>query len=215
MSSSGRPRSTSSRAQLDGAQWNLDKTIVRAPADGYVTNVALRKGARVANLPLSPVMAFIDTSETMHRGRDPADRCPLRRSRPAGRDDVQVHSRARSTPARSKPCCRRCRAARRGFGHSGGAEGELRRRRSSSASSSTTQEFAKPPARRRDRHRGDLHRARQAGAHHPQGDAAADRDRELRQSVLSYFRCVTTSGAWARVVSPGVRARTASGPASP
>jgi len=29
---------------------------VRAPADGYVTNVALRKGARVANLPLAPVM---------------------------------------------------------------------------------------------------------------------------------------------------------------
>jgi RND family efflux transporter MFP subunit len=51
--------------QLEGAQWNLDKTIVRAPADGYVTNVALRKGARVANLPLSPVMAFIDTSNTI------------------------------------------------------------------------------------------------------------------------------------------------------
>ena len=39
--------------------------MVRAPADGYVTNVALIKGARVANLPLSPVMAFIDTSETI------------------------------------------------------------------------------------------------------------------------------------------------------
>jgi RND family efflux transporter MFP subunit len=51
--------------QLEGAQWNLDKTTVRAPADGYVTNVALRKGARVANLPLSPVMAFIDTSNTL------------------------------------------------------------------------------------------------------------------------------------------------------
>jgi RND family efflux transporter MFP subunit len=53
------------RAQLDSAQWNLDKTIVRAPADGYVTNLALRKGARVANLPLAPVMAFIDTSDTI------------------------------------------------------------------------------------------------------------------------------------------------------
>jgi RND family efflux transporter MFP subunit len=52
------------KAQLENARWNLDKTIVRAPADGYVTNVALRKGARVANLPLSPVMAFIDTSDT-------------------------------------------------------------------------------------------------------------------------------------------------------
>lgn len=50
------------RAQLDGAKWNLEKTVVRAPADGYVTNVALRKGARVAS---APVMAFIDTSETI------------------------------------------------------------------------------------------------------------------------------------------------------
>jgi RND family efflux transporter MFP subunit len=53
------------KAQLEGAKWNLDKTVVRAPADGYVTNLALRKGARVANLPLAPVMAFIDTSGTL------------------------------------------------------------------------------------------------------------------------------------------------------
>jgi len=51
------------RAQLEGAKWNLDKTIVRAPADGYVTNLALRKGARVT--AQAPVMAFIDTSETI------------------------------------------------------------------------------------------------------------------------------------------------------
>jgi len=56
---------TQLRAQLEGAQWNLDKTVVRAPADGYVTNVALRKGARVASLPLAPVMAFIETAETI------------------------------------------------------------------------------------------------------------------------------------------------------
>jgi RND family efflux transporter MFP subunit len=49
-------------AQLESAKWNLDKTTVRAPADGYATNVALRKGARVAS---SPVMAFIDTSQTL------------------------------------------------------------------------------------------------------------------------------------------------------
>ncbi len=51
------------RSQLDGAKWNLDRTTVRAPADGYVTNLALRKGARVT--AQSPVMAFIDTSETI------------------------------------------------------------------------------------------------------------------------------------------------------
>lgn len=53
------------RAQLEGARWNLEKTTVRAPADGYVTNVALRKGARVSSLPLAPVMAFIDTADTI------------------------------------------------------------------------------------------------------------------------------------------------------
>ena len=53
------------QAQLEGARYNLDQTIVRAPADGYVTNVALRTGARVANLPLAPVMAFIDTADTI------------------------------------------------------------------------------------------------------------------------------------------------------
>lgn len=53
------------KAQLEGAQWNLDKTVIRAPADGYVTNLALRKGARVSNLPLSPVMSFVDTADTI------------------------------------------------------------------------------------------------------------------------------------------------------
>ncbi|MBM6583803.1 HlyD family secretion protein [Microvirga sp. BT689] len=51
------------QAQLESARWNLDKSTVRAPADGYVTNLALRKGARVT--AQSPVMAFIDTSETI------------------------------------------------------------------------------------------------------------------------------------------------------
>jgi RND family efflux transporter MFP subunit len=51
------------KAQLEGAKWNLDKTTVRAPADGYVTNLALRKGARVT--AQAPVMAFIDTADTI------------------------------------------------------------------------------------------------------------------------------------------------------
>jgi multidrug resistance efflux pump len=51
------------QAELDVAKWNLDRTTVRAPTDGYVTNLALRKGARVTGQ--SPVMAFIDTSETI------------------------------------------------------------------------------------------------------------------------------------------------------
>lgn len=57
------------RAQLAGAKWNLDKTTVRAPASGYVTNLTLRKGARVN--AQSPVMAFIDTSETIFAAEIP------------------------------------------------------------------------------------------------------------------------------------------------
>ncbi|MBB4302069.1 multidrug resistance efflux pump [Rhodobium orientis] len=53
------------KAQLANARWELDNTVVTAPADGFVTNVALRPGARVAALPLAPVMAFVDTSETV------------------------------------------------------------------------------------------------------------------------------------------------------
>ena len=49
------------QAQLDTANWNLKNTTVRAPTDGFVTNVALRKGARVTG---APVMAFVDTSTT-------------------------------------------------------------------------------------------------------------------------------------------------------
>ena len=52
-------------AQVAGAKWNLEKTVVVAPAEGYVTNLALRKGARVSNLSMAPVMAFIDTSGTI------------------------------------------------------------------------------------------------------------------------------------------------------
>jgi RND family efflux transporter MFP subunit len=50
------------KAQIEAARYNLEKTVVRAPADGYVTNLALRKGARAGS---APVMAFIDTSETI------------------------------------------------------------------------------------------------------------------------------------------------------
>ncbi len=52
-------------AELGNAQWELEQTTVRAPADGYVTNVGLRKGARVTSLPVAPAMAFIDTSQTI------------------------------------------------------------------------------------------------------------------------------------------------------
>ena len=51
------------KAQLGNAQWELDQTTVRAPAEGYVTNLALRTGARVTSQ--APAMAFIDTGDTI------------------------------------------------------------------------------------------------------------------------------------------------------
>lgn len=52
------------KAQLENAEYNLRETVVRAPADGFVTNIVLRPGMRTSNLPLYNAMAFIDTSET-------------------------------------------------------------------------------------------------------------------------------------------------------
>jgi multidrug resistance efflux pump len=50
-------------ARLDQALFSLEQTVVRAPSDGYVTNIALRVGARVAAAPIASVMAFIETGE--------------------------------------------------------------------------------------------------------------------------------------------------------
>ncbi|MEA1889176.1 MAG: efflux RND transporter periplasmic adaptor subunit [Pseudomonadota bacterium] len=52
-------------ANLDQARFNLEQTVVRAPADGYVTNVNLRVGARVMAAPLASVMAFVETRESI------------------------------------------------------------------------------------------------------------------------------------------------------
>ncbi len=50
-------------ARLEKARFNLEQTVVRAPANGYVTNVSLRVGARVAAFPIASVMAFVETGE--------------------------------------------------------------------------------------------------------------------------------------------------------
>lgn len=50
-------------ARLDQARFNLEQTVVRAPTKGYVTNLALRVGARVAAAPVAAALAFIETGE--------------------------------------------------------------------------------------------------------------------------------------------------------
>ena len=48
-------------AQLVSAQWQLEQTVVRAPADGYVVNLQVRPGVRVVTLPLSAPMTFVSS----------------------------------------------------------------------------------------------------------------------------------------------------------
>ena len=51
------------KASLANAEFNLQQTVVRAPADGFVTNLALRPGARVVPLIFSQAMSFVENSE--------------------------------------------------------------------------------------------------------------------------------------------------------
>jgi multidrug resistance efflux pump len=51
------------QAQLDNASWELSQTVIRAPADGYVTVVALSVGDRA--LQARSAMSFIVESEIM------------------------------------------------------------------------------------------------------------------------------------------------------
>ncbi|MCB1870102.1 MAG: HlyD family secretion protein [Gammaproteobacteria bacterium] len=47
------------QAQLEAAEYDLERTEVRAPEIGFVTQVALRPGVMATNLPLRPAMVFI------------------------------------------------------------------------------------------------------------------------------------------------------------
>ena len=49
-----------SRADLANAQWNLDQTVVYAPANGYAINVQLRPGSFVTAFPVAPAMSFVE-----------------------------------------------------------------------------------------------------------------------------------------------------------
>lgn len=49
--------------QLELAQYELNQTTIKAPSDGLVTQIAIRKGMRATALPLKPLMIFIPTEE--------------------------------------------------------------------------------------------------------------------------------------------------------
>ncbi|MBR0907186.1 HlyD family secretion protein [Bradyrhizobium liaoningense] len=47
------------RSDLDGAEFDLDQTVVRAPTAGFVTQLLLRPGMYVIPTPLRPAMVFV------------------------------------------------------------------------------------------------------------------------------------------------------------
>jgi multidrug resistance efflux pump len=52
------------KAALATAQWELDQTVVRAPTDGFVSQLLLRPGMMAVPLPLRPVGVFVHAEET-------------------------------------------------------------------------------------------------------------------------------------------------------
>ena len=50
-------------AQLGDARWNLDQTVYYAPADGTVVSLALRPGAIATQMPMLPVMTFVEDEQ--------------------------------------------------------------------------------------------------------------------------------------------------------
>ena len=54
--------------QLLTAEFELDMTVVRAPTDGYVAQMALRPGMRAISAPLRPVMVFVHNESSYFVG---------------------------------------------------------------------------------------------------------------------------------------------------
>ncbi len=47
------------QAELEKARYDLERTVVRAPTSGYVSQLLLRPGMMAVTLPLRPVMVFV------------------------------------------------------------------------------------------------------------------------------------------------------------
>ncbi len=52
-------------AELDSKRWELEQTVVRAPGNGFVTQVFLRPGQMAVPFPMSPSMIFIPSERPM------------------------------------------------------------------------------------------------------------------------------------------------------
>jgi multidrug resistance efflux pump len=47
------------QAELEEARYDLERTVIRAPTSGYVSQLFLRPGMMAASLPMRPVMVFV------------------------------------------------------------------------------------------------------------------------------------------------------------
>lgn len=56
------------QAELRDAEYDLGETTVRAPNDGYVTQLFLKPGMMAVPLPVRPVMVFVDGSDKVLTG---------------------------------------------------------------------------------------------------------------------------------------------------
>jgi multidrug resistance efflux pump len=48
------------KAQLEAAKYDLESTVIRAPTNGYVANVAVRAGNYLVAMPFRPAMSFVE-----------------------------------------------------------------------------------------------------------------------------------------------------------
>lgn len=51
------------KAQLEEARFNLENTVIRAPTDGFVTQLAVKPGMMAVPLPLKPVANFVSQQD--------------------------------------------------------------------------------------------------------------------------------------------------------
>jgi multidrug resistance efflux pump len=51
------------QASLANAEWRLEQTIYRAPANGTVVSLSLRPGAMAVPLPITPAMTFVEDEQ--------------------------------------------------------------------------------------------------------------------------------------------------------
>jgi multidrug resistance efflux pump len=48
------------KAQLEAARYDLESTVIRAPADGFAVNVAVRPGNYLVAMPFKPALSFVE-----------------------------------------------------------------------------------------------------------------------------------------------------------